>query len=242
MQCASCKAPSNHPGHQLSEELGDCGLHCMPTFIASALPAKNGKPDCRTHGATKFRNIHMQQELALKHDFVRRTNRGTYATYLNMGWSEQTSFRPVAAHLTTVAATLNTCRTRQVESHKLSTCPRRTRPCNKTFLGILGSTLKSLSGKHGDRKHGSVLFRRTNMAHMALGHPNNAFEFAAVAKIPHCQTGVLASCGWAESCTFWGWQTLGDGISCSATCMSCMSDVSNTLMDTTNHTSPKINE
>ena len=47
----------------------------------------------------------MQQELALKYYFVRsETNRGTYAKYLNMGWSEQTSFRPVAAHLATIGS------------------------------------------------------------------------------------------------------------------------------------------
>ena len=197
----------------------------MPTFIASTLAAKM---ESGTRAATKFGKLHMHQELALKHDFVRRTNRGTYATYLNMGWSEQITFRPATAHLTTIAVTLNTCRTRQVESHKSSTCPRRTRPGNKTFLGFI---LESLSGKNGDPKHGSVLFRRTSMAHMALGHPNNTFEFAAVEKIPHCQRGVLASCGWAELCSLWGWQTLGDG-------------VSNALMDTTtaNHTNPKINK
>jgi len=67
----------------------------MPTFIASAWNA--------VQVLQQFRKLHMQQELALKHDFVRsETNRGTYAKYLNMGWSEQTSFRPVAAHLTTI--------------------------------------------------------------------------------------------------------------------------------------------
>ena len=61
--------------------------------------------ECGTGAATKFRKLHMQQELALTHFFVRsETNRGTYATYLNMGWSEQTSFRPVAAHLTTIGS------------------------------------------------------------------------------------------------------------------------------------------
>ena len=97
MQRASCKAPSNHPGDQLFEELGDCGLHCMPTFIASAWNA--------VQVLQQFRKLHMQQELALKYYFVRsETNRGTYAKYLNMGWSEQTSFRPVAAHLTTIGS------------------------------------------------------------------------------------------------------------------------------------------
>ena len=111
-------------------------------------------------------------------------------------------------------------------------------------LSWVHTALESLSGKNGDPKHGSVLFRRRSMAHMALGHPDNAFEFAAVEKISHCQRGVPASCGWAELCSLWGWQTLGDGIPCSATCMSRMSDVSNTLMDTTtaNHTNPKINK
>ena len=111
-------------------------------------------------------------------------------------------------------------------------------------LSWVHTALESLSGKNGDPKHGSVLFRRASMAHMALGHPDNAFEFAAVEKISHCQRGVPASCGWAELCSLWGWQTLGDGIPCSATCMSRMSDVSNTLMDTTtaNHTNPKINK
>ena len=111
-------------------------------------------------------------------------------------------------------------------------------------LSRVHTALESLSGKSGDPKHGSVPFRRTSMAHMALGHPNNAIEFAAVEKIPHCQRGVLASCGWAELCSLWGWQTLGDVIPCSATCMSRMSHVSNTLLDTTtaNHTNPKINE
>ena len=67
----------------------------MPTFIASAWNA--------VQVLQQFRKLHMQQELALKHDFVRsETNRGTYTTYLNMGWSEETSFRPVAAHLTTI--------------------------------------------------------------------------------------------------------------------------------------------
>ena len=53
----------------------------------------------------------------------------------------------------------------------------------ETMSSRAPSILRS-SGKMGDRKHGPVRFRRTNMAHMALGH-NNAGEFAAVEKKPH---------------------------------------------------------